>query len=283
MSQTAQIVLLPTQNLQVSNTSTLVQKTTIAEPVQMILPTNNDLVGSYQVAAATFPNVSVLVPTTILIANQNECILIPQQQNSQNIGQPNLSLQVAPTNTPLFYTSSVDSSYEANNVEYAEVLQQPQEEQECEIIALDNNINAQTILAGITMTDQNETILNPQSTQLINNNCQIIGIVHNGVNQVGILQQPQSSLMNSTSVDQAIQQVLLSKCMDTTDGNNNKQNRQAIEIHADGYQYEMNDFLTSIVEPSQTSSSSTSNITTFLKEKSDPDQAKEWLKDCFIL
>lgn len=112
MSQTAQIVLLPTQNLQVSNTSTLVQKTTIAEPVQMILPTNNDLIGSYQVAAATFPNVSVLVPTTILIANQNECILIPQQQNSQNIGQPNLSLQVAPTNNPLFYTSSVDSSYE---------------------------------------------------------------------------------------------------------------------------------------------------------------------------
>ena len=119
MSQTAQIVLLPAQNLQVSNglmnnhhSPTFVQKTTVAEPVQMILPTNNDLVGSYQVAAATFPNVSVLVPTTILIANQNECILIPQQQNSPNICQPNLSLQVASTNNPLFYNSSIDSPFE---------------------------------------------------------------------------------------------------------------------------------------------------------------------------
>ncbi|XP_027198621.1 uncharacterized protein LOC113792864 [Dermatophagoides pteronyssinus] len=296
MSQTAQIVLLPAQNLQVSNglmndhhSPTFVQKTTVAEPVQMILPTNNDLVGSYQVAAATFPNVSVLVPTTILIANQNECILIPQQQNSPNICQPNLSLQVASTNNPLFYNSSIDSPFEANNVEYEEVIQQqqPQEEQECEIIALDNNINAQAILAGIAMNDRNETILNHQPTQLINNNCQIIGIVHNGTNQVSILQQqqqPQSSLMNSTSVDQTIQQVLLSKCMDTTDNNNNKQNRESMEIHTNDYQYDMNEFFTSIVEPSQTSSSSSSTtLTSFLKEKSDPDQAKEWLKDSFIV
>nr|XP_046911101.1 myotubularin-related protein DDB_G0290005-like [Dermatophagoides farinae]XP_046911102.1 myotubularin-related protein DDB_G0290005-like [Dermatophagoides farinae] len=291
MSQTAQIVLLPTQNLQVSNgfinehhTSTLVQKTTVAEPVQMILPTNNDLVGSYQVAAATFPNVSVLVPSTILIANQNECILIPQQQNSQNICQPNLSLQVASSNNhQLFYTSPIDSSYEATNVEYEEVpQQQPQEEQECEIIALDNNISAQTVLTGIAMTDQNETILNHQPTHLINNNCQIIGIVHNGTNQVSILQQqqqPQSSLVHSTSVDQTIQQqVLLSKCVDSNDSNNNKQNQQSMEIHTNGYQYDMNEFLTTIAE-----SSSSALTTTVTKEKSDPDQAKEWLKDCFIV
>lgn len=62
MSQTAQIVLLPTQNINLINNIANVPK---QEHIQMILP--NDV--SYQLR---FSN--VLVPTTILF-NNNECIL----------------------------------------------------------------------------------------------------------------------------------------------------------------------------------------------------------------
>lgn len=235
MSQTAQIVLLPTQNINMANSSK-------SDQVQMILP--NDI--GYQI----IPNVSVLVPTTILITDKNECILIPQ--NSQNMCQP---LPLASTDTQA--NESVDST--SDNSLYMKrwvETERPEQqiitkmdltenlrlarEQDCEYITL-TNTGTQTFMGGLPHSDINPT------AQLIGNNCQILGII--GSNQIGILQ-------NEATTDN---QVLLAACIENEES----------QIQSSS-NYDINAFLAS-------------TISTMPVEKSDQNQAKQWLKDSFIV
>ncbi|UXI19054.1 Alpha-mannosidase [Sarcoptes scabiei] len=234
MSQTAQIVLLPTQNISIANVPDR------NEPVQMIVP--NDM--EYRIA---FPNVSVLVPTTIFITDKNECILVTQ--NSQSINRPSL---------PSIETTSTESSSFAED-QYGEF-----QESGCEFITLANTAT-QTVIPGY----QEDHLERNQTS----NNCQIVGII--GTNQIGILQ-------NQYNNDN---QFLLAACVETSNGNDNlaqetESNRSEMSINQTesfiddpndlNDNYDVNAFLAS-------------NISMMNIEKSDPYKAKEWLKDSFIL
>lgn len=228
-TQTAQIVLLPAPNL---------GKPEPQQQVQMILP--NDV--GYQI----IPNVSVLVPTTILITDKNECILIPQ--NSQNLCQTMGDSEQTVATDPRWME---ESGMNPATIKVDESSRIGAESAECEYITLANTAT-QTLVAGLPA----EAEVNP--TQLIAaNNCQILGII--GTNQIGIIHSESNTAENP---------VLLAI-------NQPESNHHQAENPESNY--DINSFLASTISTTTTMNGNNEVA------KFDQNQAKQWLKDSFIV
>jgi len=245
MSQGAQIVLLPTQNIN------LVANVPKQEQVQMILP--NDV--GYQLLTS-IPNVSVLVPTNLLLTNGYILINNDTESSSQTIPLQTESVQSNETlvtnQNPLFlkqwapdtnrsgqhHIISTDVEFQNN------APQQMAQAQECEYIALADT-GTQTVLGAIPEAELNQT------THLINSNGQIVGIIGSD-HQLSILQS------DSTSENQVL---IIDANEGLTLANGQLESAQS---------YDINTVLASTIAAAST-------------EKTDPSQAKQWLKDSCIV
>lgn len=235
----------------------------------VLLPTQNINVNlmqnevGYQLLTNTIPNVGVLVPTNILLTNGY--FLLP---NSQNACQA-IALETSastPTNDP---SISVPGHLIAANAEFDAVAQQQQQqlllqqqesaqqlqqqqEQECEYVALTDSAT-QTVFSGLAV--ETSELNNGQTTAHLISNGQIVGII--GSDQLSLLQQS----------DGGENQVLLAACIDANESGLTL-NGQTV---TDGItSYDINTMLAQ-------------SIATAVVEKSDQDQAKQWLKDSYIV
>ncbi|KAI2799255.1 hypothetical protein BLOT_013267 [Blomia tropicalis] len=272
MSQATQIVLLPSPNLNLvanvpkqpeSLQQQQQQQAQPQQPVQMIV--QND--GGYQLLTS-IPNVNVLVPTNLLLTNgyiliPNSPVTCPGQiETVTSDTQPNETDQ---TNNPLFLKQWVDGTngvttqpqmlqFESISAEQPMTL-----EPECEYIALTDS-GTQTAVLN-TLPESNGQI--NQTAHLISSNGQIVGII--GSDQIGQILQTDSSMDNP---------VLLTACIDPNDNTLNQLiSGAATQVDGVTNSYDINTILASTI----------SSITGVEQTKSDQNQAKQWLKDSYIV
>lgn len=253
MSQPSQLVLLP-QNLTIKPEQ---------QHQQMFVA--ND--GSYQIIQQQN---NVLVPANLMMTNNGSLVLIPSQSpphaNPQLVSPQQMFLpQQLNQQSGSFVTNSVPLQQQHQqqqllapvNFNGAQLMTSgaSQEVGDCEYIAVAADQSPTLLTATIPDTSNHQ--LSPTHQLTLGNNAQIIGILqHNGVEQKLIFQ-------NSVNGEN---QILLSACIDPYDSNV-------------GY-------VTSVTELSPTE-----DINAFLEstfdvvgsEKADPNRAKQWLKDSYIV